>query len=143
MFLKISQYPHENAKAGRYMPFTEHLRWLLLDFCGRKCFFQLTLVFIADGQINTYALILVSKFTVSFANTPYATIDTAIIRSSRPVLFYKKDFRRKHKKGIPLQMFSCERCFYINTHSVYCPTTTFRLFKNDVKHIFWMSIFSG
>ena len=31
--------------------------------------------------------------------------------------------------------------FCINTRSVYCPTTTFRLFKNDVTHIFWLSIF--
>ena len=34
-------------------------------------------------------------------------------------------------------------CFTINTRSVYCPTTTFRLFKNNVTHIFWLSIFSA
>ena len=40
-----------------------------------------------------------------------------MIRSSRPVLFCKKGalanfakFRRKHQKGIPVQMFSCEFC---------------------------------
>ena len=30
----------------------------------------------------------------------------------------------------------------INTRCVYCPFVTFRLFKNDVTHIFWLSIFS-
>ena len=30
--------------------FTEHLRWLLLDFRGSKYFFQLNLVFIADSR---------------------------------------------------------------------------------------------
>ena len=34
-------------------------------------------------------------------------------------------------------------CFYINTRSVYCPTTTFHLLKNDVIHIFRLSISSG
>ena len=33
-------------------------------------------------------------------------------------------------------------CFCINTRSVYFPTTTFRLFKNDVAHFFSLSIFS-
>ena len=32
-------------------------------------------------------------------------------------------------------------CFCINTRSVYCPTTTFSFFKNDVTHIFRLSIF--
>ena len=32
-------------------------------------------------------------------------------------------------------------CFTINTCSLYCPTTTFCLFKNNVTHIFWLSIF--
>ena len=55
-------------------------------------------------------------------------------------------------------MFSCEFCdiphnaflknpssgyFRINTLSVYCPTMTFSLFKNDVTHIFQLSIFSA
>ena len=54
---------------------------------------------------------------VSFASTPFATIYTAIIRSSRPVLFFKKGvlgnlakFTRKHQKEIPVQLFSCEFC---------------------------------
>ena len=34
-------------------------------------------------------------------------------------------------------------CFCINTCSVYFPTTTFHLFKIDVTHIFWLSIFFG
>ena len=33
-------------------------------------------------------------------------------------------------------------CFSISTRSVYCPTATIGLFKNDVTHIFWLSIFS-
>ena len=52
-----------------------------------------------------------------FASTPFAIIDTAMIRSSRPVLFCKKralanfaKFTRKHQKEIPVQMFSCEFC---------------------------------
>ena len=37
--LKISQYSQENTCAGRCRPyFTEHLRWLLLDFRGSKYF---------------------------------------------------------------------------------------------------------
>ena len=34
-------------------------------------------------------------------------------------------------------------CFCISTRSVYCRTTTFSLLKNDVTHIFWLSIFFG
>ena len=34
-------------------------------------------------------------------------------------------------------------CFCINTRSVYFPSTTLYLFKNDVTHIFWLSIFSA
>ena len=52
-----------------------------------------------------------------FTSTPFATIDTAIIRSSRPVLFCKKSvlanfakFTRKHQKGILVHMFSREFC---------------------------------
>ena len=43
---------------------------------------------------------------VSFANSPFTTIDTAIIRRSRPVAFCKKavstnfaDFTRKHLRS--------------------------------------------
>ena len=32
-------------------------------------------------------------------------------------------------------------CFIINTRSVYCPTTAFRLFKNNTTNIFCLSIF--
>ena len=31
--------------------------------------------------------------------------------------------------------------FYINNCSVYCPTVTFCIFRNDVTHIFWLNIF--
>ena len=34
-------------------------------------------------------------------------------------------------------------CFCINTRSVYFPSTTLYLFKNDVTHIFRLSIFSA
>ena len=53
----------------------------------------------------TYALAFVSYFTVSLANSPFTTIDTAIIRSSRPAVFCKKrvftnfaKFTRKHQR---------------------------------------------
>ena len=51
------------------------------------------------------------------ANTPFATIDIAIIRISRPVLFCKKGvltnsakLTKNTKKEILAQMFSCEFC---------------------------------
>ena len=45
------QYSQENACASRWKPsFTEHQRWLLLDFRGSKCLFQLNLVFITDSH---------------------------------------------------------------------------------------------
>ena len=57
------------------------------------------------AKTSTYALFLVSWFTVSLARTPFATIDTAIIRCSRPLLFCKKSvlanftkFTRKYQK---------------------------------------------
>ena len=31
--------------------------------------------------------------------------------------------------------------FYINNCSVYCPTVTFCVSRNDVTHIFWLNIF--
>ena len=53
-------------------------------------------------------------------------------------------------------MFCCEFCeishniffvsegsFSINTLYVYCLTLTFCFFKNDVTHIFWLSVFFG
>ena len=61
------------------------------------------------------------------------------------------------KKQIAAQIFSCELCEIFQntffkepfgrllphkTRSVYCPTTTFCLFRNDVTHIFRLSIFS-
>ena len=39
--------------------------------------------------------------------------------------------------------YPSDGCFCIKTSSVCCPTATFRLFKNDVTHIFWLSIFSA
>ena len=82
-----------------------------------------------------------SQFTLSFANSPFTTVDTSIIRSSRPVVLYK--FRKIHKKTpavktrflwicrstefnfikkeIPVQIISCE--FYEISHSTF-----FRLF---------------
>ena len=79
--------------------------------------------------------------------------------SLRPVLFCK--FRKIHKKTpkngshprcvlVDTAKFlitsflknPLDSCFCINTRSVYCPTTTFCLIKNDVTHIFWPSFFS-
>ena len=34
-------------------------------------------------------------------------------------------------------------CFCKNTPSLYCRITTFRLFKNNITHISWLSIFSA
>ena len=88
------------------------------------------------------------------------TIDAAIIKSSRPVLFCKKmcsyKFRKIHKKArkkrfrhrcflvntakFPITSFlknASNGCFSINTRYVYCPTLTFCLFKSDVTHIFF------
>ena len=40
MFLKILQHSQENTCAGPYRPaFTEHLRWLLLNFRGSSKYF--------------------------------------------------------------------------------------------------------
>ena len=101
-----------------------------------------------------------------FANTPFVTVYTAIIRSSHPVLFCKKGvltifakFTRKCQKWdsdtnvcfffnfakFLLTSFlkhPSDGCFYINTRSVYCPTTTFHLFKK-MSHIFsgWVFFF--
>ena len=81
-----------------------------------------------------------------FANTLLATIDTAIIKSSRPVLCCKKsiltNFPRIHKKTpkkrfqhrcflvnsakFPITSFlknASDGCFSINTRYVYCPTS--------------------
>ena len=98
--------------------------------------------------------------------TPFTTIDTATVRSSCPVVFCEKDIPAilqieqentcSIKKEIPAQMLFCEfweishktflknpsdGCFFINTRSVYFPTTTLYLFKNDVTRIFRLSIF--
>ena len=37
---------------------------------------------------------------------------------------------------IPFLENPSDGCFCINTHSVYWPTATLRLFKNDIRHIF-------
>ena len=98
---------------------------------------------------------------VSLANTPFATTDTTRIRSSRPVLFCKKvvltnfaKFTRKHQKEIRRHICFLVNsakilitsflknpsggCFSINIRSVYYPTMTSCIFKNDVIHIFWL-----
>ena len=43
-------------------------------------------------------LALIGKFTVSFDNSPFTTIDTAIIRSSRLVVFCQKGVRKIQKE---------------------------------------------
>ena len=67
-----------------------------------------------------------------FAGTSFATIDTAIIRSSRPVQFCKKSvlansvkFTRKQQKGIPEEMLSCEFCKI--SHNIFLKETFGRL----------------
>ena len=45
MFFRIGALRQEKSRAGSYSSsFTEHLQWLLLDFCSSKYFFQLNLV---------------------------------------------------------------------------------------------------
>ena len=47
---------------------------------------------------------------------------------------------------VPITSFlmnASDSCFSINTRHVYWPILTFCLFKNDVTHIFWLSIFFG
>ena len=58
----------------------------------------------------------VSKFTVSFASTPFATIDTAIIQKIRccsaKKVFLKipQNSQENTKKEIPAQVLSCKFC---------------------------------
>ena len=47
---------------------------------------------------NRYALILVSKFTVLFANSSLTNTDTAIIRNSRLVVFCTKGAPKNFSK---------------------------------------------
>ena len=70
--------------------------------------------------------------------------------AKRVFLQISQNSQENTKKKILAQMLSCEfceisflkktsdGCFSISTRSVYCPI---RLFKNDVTHIFWLSIF--
>ena len=56
-------------------------------------------------QIGTYAAVFVSSFTVSFSNSPFTTLDTAIIRSIRQVCKkgFLTDFSKFHKKAAALK----------------------------------------
>ena len=57
--LCILQYSQENTCAGRSRPsFTEHLRWLLLNFRGSRYFIQLALVFAADSNTGVCSELL-------------------------------------------------------------------------------------
>ena len=65
-----------------------------------------------------------------------------------------QNYQENTEKEIPALMFSCELCeishniflkehfgrLLQHEHSI-CPTMTFRIFKNDVLHTFWLSIF--
>ena len=109
--------------------------------------------------------IIIYSFVCQYSLHYY--IDTAIIRSSRPLLSFavlqkrcSYKFRKIHKKTpkkrfrhrcflvnsakFPITSFlknASDGCFSINTRYVYCLTLTFCLFKNDVTHIFWLNIF--
>ena len=56
MFFKIGLLKNFAIFTGKHNagrrrpPFAEHLRWLLLNFCGSKYFFQQNVVFIADSH---------------------------------------------------------------------------------------------
>ena len=122
-----------------------------------------------------FCIIIYSFVCQSSLQYYYGTVQycTALIRSSRPVVFRKKgvltNFTIFHKKTPALKTFffhdvadlqsltlSKKRfrhrflitpflkspsgsCFCINTRSIYFPTTTFWLFKNDVTNIFSLS----
>ena len=77
-------------------------------------------------QIGTYALVFVSSFTVSFSSSPFTTLDTAIIRSIRQVVFCKKgvltDFSKFHKKTAALKT-----CFWLS-----CRSTEFNFIKKEI-----------
>ena len=69
--------------------FEENLRMTASGTCSN---FAFLIIFALLAQIGTYASVFAPQFTVSFANSPFTTIDTAIIRSSRLVVFWKKVF---------------------------------------------------
>ena len=97
------------ALAG--LSLTEHIRLLFFSWIW---YLLLTVApgFALNSLENTY----INNITVSFANIQFPSIDTAIIRSC-----------------------SLDSCFCIKARSLYCPITTFCLFKNDVTNFLWLS----
>ena len=79
--LKISWYSQEsNCAVPSRISFTEHLRWLLLDFRGSKCFFS------SESCINCW------QWYQFLLGTPLKTRDR---RQKQPLkLFCKKGFLR-------------------------------------------------
>ena len=76
--------------------------------------------------------------------------DSFLMKLQTYKVYQKKTFRHKYflvnsaRSLITLFLKNpSDSCFRINTRSVYCPTTTFCFCKNDVTHIFRVSIFSA
>ena len=103
-------------------------------------------------DLKPVALLVVSLFTVSFVKPLFTTIDTAIIKSSRPVVFCEKSvltnfakLARKHLRYrvsffwhrcfliTPFLKNPSDGCFCIDTRSV--PPRPF-IFSKTMSHIF-------
>ena len=119
------------------------------------------------AQIGTYAFSFCTIIYIFVCRFSLYYTGTAIIRSSSPMVSFKKGvltnfekFTRKHlhlsltlskkrfrhrcflaisEKSLTIPSYGCS-C--INTHSVYCPIMTFLILKNDVTHFFRLNIFS-
>ena len=90
-------FPVELAKLLRTPTFEENLRTTASETCSNFTRNALSRLLTLLTQIDTYALVFVLQLSyhsiitkLSFANSPFTTIDNAIIRSSRPVVFCKK-----------------------------------------------------
>ena len=174
MFLKISQHSQENTCAGPCRPsFTDHLQWLLLDFCGSKYFCSAESG-IYCWQSHWFLLRTPLKTRPKPQNLPFRLPIQYSFRyywywyiqkqSSSAVLHkrwcykYCKIHKNAPKKRFRRRCFLAnsakflvtsflknpsDGCFCINTSSLYCRTMTFHLFKNNVIYVFRLSTFSA
>ena len=115
--------------------------------------------FFTEPLLATASLhMLISQFTNSFANSPFTTIDIAIIRSSRLVVFCEKavltNFCKTHKnsqiffKIDVLKRFTdstgkyqCKRHFLINLQSWRLKESSTQVFSCEICKIFKNTIF--
>ena len=117
MFLKVSKQQESTCSGLCWSSFTEHIPCLPLDFCGSKYLFfsQIWYLFL------TVALVFALNFFEN--NTPFATIDTAIIRISSTVLLCKKGIltncaklTRKYQKRDSGRLLHHKHSFYLLSH---------------------------